>query len=60
VENYAALIDEIVRAKPAASKGRYIKGITLTSTMGPGIHVDAARTRGIVEELEEEPAAATA
>jgi large subunit ribosomal protein L1 len=52
VENYAALIDEIVRAKPAASKGRYIKGITLTSTMGPGIHVDPARTRGIVEELD--------
>jgi large subunit ribosomal protein L1 len=60
VENYAALIDEIVRAKPAASKGRYIKGITLTSTMGPGIHVDPGRTRGIVEDLEEEPAAATA
>jgi large subunit ribosomal protein L1 len=60
VENYAALIDEIVRAKPAASKGRYIKGITLTSTMGPGIHIDPARTRGIVEDLEEEPAAATA
>jgi large subunit ribosomal protein L1 len=52
VENYAALIDEIVRAKPAASKGRYIKKITLTSTMGPGIHVDPARTRGIVDELE--------
>jgi large subunit ribosomal protein L1 len=60
VENYAALIDEIVRAKPAASKGRYIRGITLTSTMGPGIHVDPARTRGIVEELEGEPAAVTA
>jgi len=60
VENYAALIDEIVRAKPAASKGRYIKGITLASTMGPGIHVDPARTRGIVEELEEEPAAVPA
>jgi large subunit ribosomal protein L1 len=53
VENYAALVDEIVRAKPAAAKGRYIRGITLTSTMGPGIHVDPARTRGIVEELEE-------
>ena len=54
VENYATLIDEIVRAKPAAAKGRYIKGITLTSTMGPGIHVDPARTRGIVDELEEQ------
>jgi large subunit ribosomal protein L1 len=53
VENYAALVDEIVRAKPAAAKGRYIKGITLTSTMGPGIKVDPARTRGIVDELEE-------
>src|SRR2546429_2551463 len=52
VENYAALLDEIVRAKPAAAKGRYIRQITLTSTMGPGIHVDPARTRGIVEELE--------
>ncbi len=53
VENYAALVDEIVRAKPAAAKGRYIRGITLTSTMGPGLHLDPARTRGIVEELEE-------
>ena len=53
VENYAALLDEIVRAKPSASKGRYIKKITLTSTMGPGIHVDPSRTRDIVEELTE-------
>ena len=52
LENYAALIDEIMRAKPSAAKGRYIKTVTLTSTMGPGIHVDPARTRGIVEELE--------
>src|SRR5918992_1149237 len=54
VENYAALVDEIVRAKPSASKGRYIRGITLTSTMGPGIKVDPARTRGIADELEEQ------
>src|SRR3954466_11908566 len=52
VENYAALIDEIMRAKPSAAKGRYIKTVTLTSTMGPGIHVDPARTKGVVEELE--------
>src|SRR6266581_4716415 len=52
-ENYAALLDEIMRAKPAAAKGRYINGVTLTTTMGPGIHVDPARTRGIVEELAE-------
>ena len=53
VENYAALVEEIVRAKPSSAKGRYIKGITLTSTMGPGLHVDPSRTRGIVEEFEE-------
>jgi large subunit ribosomal protein L1 len=52
LENYAAVVDEIVRAKPAAAKGRYIRQITLTSTMGPGIHVDSTKTRGIVEELE--------
>ena len=53
VENYAAVTEEIVRAKPAAAKGRYIRGITIATTMGPGIHVDPAKTRGIVEELEE-------
>jgi len=57
LENYSALIDEIVRAKPAAAKGRYIKTVTLTSTMGPGIHVDPAKTRGIVEEQEESASA---
>jgi large subunit ribosomal protein L1 len=59
VENYAALVEEIVRAKPSAAKGRYIRTVTLTSTMGPGLHVDPAQTRGIVEELEEEAAVAT-
>jgi large subunit ribosomal protein L1 len=52
-ENYAAVLEEIVRAKPAAAKGRYILSITLTSTMGPGVHVDPARTRDILDELEE-------
>jgi large subunit ribosomal protein L1 len=56
LENYAALVEEIVRAKPAAAKGRYIKAITLTTTMGPGLHVDPARTRGITEDLETEAA----
>jgi large subunit ribosomal protein L1 len=56
LENYSALLEEIIRAKPAAAKGRYIKTATLTSTMGPGIHVDPARTRGLVEELEGAPA----
>ncbi len=53
VENYAAVVDEIIRAKPSASKGRYIQQITLTSTMGPGIRLDPARTKGIAEELDE-------
>ena len=50
LENYATLVDEIVRAKPAAAKGRYIQQITLTTTMGPGLRVDPTRVRGIVEE----------
>ena len=54
LENYAALIEEIVRAKPASAKGRYIHQITLTTTMGPGLRVDPSRVRGIVEELEQE------
>ena len=54
VENYAALVEEIVRAKPAAAKGRYIRQITIASTMSPGIHVDPTRTRGIVDDLEEQ------
>jgi large subunit ribosomal protein L1 len=59
VENYASLLDEILKAKPASSKGRYIKKITLASTMGPGIHIDPTRTRGIVEDLTEEQEPAT-
>ena len=54
LENYAALLEEIVRAKPSASKGRYIHSATITSTMGPGVKVDPTRVRGIVEELEQE------
>jgi len=54
LENYATLLEEIVRAKPAAAKGRYIQQITLTTTMGPGLRVDPTRTRGILEELEQE------
>ena len=45
-----------MRAKPAAAKGRYIQSITLTTTMGPGIHVDTTKVREISEELEEEQA----
>jgi large subunit ribosomal protein L1 len=53
LENYATVIEEIVRAKPSAAKGRYIRTVTLTTSMGPGIHVDPQKTRGIVEEMEE-------
>jgi large subunit ribosomal protein L1 len=45
LENYAAVVEEIIRAKPAAAKGRYILSITLSPTMGPGVRVDPARTR---------------
>jgi large subunit ribosomal protein L1 len=50
LENYAAVIDELIRAKPSAAKGRYLRTITITSTMGPGVKVDPSRTRDIVEE----------
>jgi large subunit ribosomal protein L1 len=50
LENYAAVIDELVRAKPSAAKGRYLRTIVLTSTMGPGVKVDPTRTRDIVGE----------
>jgi large subunit ribosomal protein L1 len=58
LENYATVIEEITRAKPAAAKGRYIESITLTSAMGPGIHIDPAKTREVAAEIEEAPAAA--
>lgn len=52
VENYGALIDEIVRVKPAAAKGRYIKSITLATTMSPGIHMDTSIVRDYFNEEE--------
>jgi large subunit ribosomal protein L1 len=58
LENYAALIDEIVRAKPAAAKGRYLHTVTITTTMNPGVRIDPTRTRGIVEDVEESAAVA--
>jgi large subunit ribosomal protein L1 len=60
LENYATIMEEIVRAKPSAAKGRYIRSVTLTSSMGPGIKIDPSRTRNIVEELNEEAATAAA
>jgi large subunit ribosomal protein L1 len=50
LENYAAVVEELVRAKPAAAKGRYLRSITITSTMGPGVKVDPSRTKDIVED----------
>ena len=50
VENYAAVLEEINRAKPASAKGRYLRTVTLTTTMGPGIRVDPTRTRDIAED----------
>jgi large subunit ribosomal protein L1 len=50
LENYAAVIDELIRAKPSAAKGRYIRTVTVATTMGPGVKVDPTRTRDIVEE----------
>ncbi len=50
LENYAAVIEELIRAKPSAAKGRYIRSVTFATTMGPGVKVDPSRTRDIVEE----------
>jgi large subunit ribosomal protein L1 len=50
LENYAAVIEELIRARPSAGKGRYLRSITITSTMGPGIKVDSSKTREIIEE----------
>ena len=49
-ENYAMVLEEILRAKPASTKGRYIKSVVLSSTMGPGIKIDPSRTRDVLEE----------
>ena len=50
VENYRAVLDEILRAKPASSKGKYVKTITVCTTMGPGIKVDPTKVRNLIEE----------
>ena len=50
VENYAAALDEVLRLKPSAAKGRYVKKATIATTMGPGIPVDPARVRALEEE----------
>ena len=52
VENYAAALDEILRVKPSAAKGRYLKKVTFTTTMGPGVPVDPNRTRSLLSDDE--------
>ena len=56
VENYAAALDEVLRLKPSAAKGRYIRKATLSTTMGPGIPLDPNKTRGLLEDTEAVPA----
>ena len=53
VENYATVLDEVLRAKPSAAKGRYLRKVTMSPTMGPGVPVDPARTRGLLQDAEE-------
>src|SRR5438105_971763 len=49
-EDAGAVLDEILRSKPAAAKGRYLRSITLSSTMGPGVKIDTGRVRDLLEE----------
>jgi large subunit ribosomal protein L1 len=56
VQNYLAVVDEILRAKPSTAKGRYLKSVTLSTTMGPGIHVDTNRVRDIEGVAAAQPA----
>jgi len=53
IENYAAALDEVIRLKPAAAKGKYLKKVAITTTMGPGVPVDPAITRGLTTELDQ-------
>ena len=52
VENYAAALDEVLRLKPSAAKGRYIKKATMSATMGPGVQVDPNRVKNLTAEDE--------
>ena len=56
--NYQAIIEELIRAKPSAAKGKYLRTIVMASTMGPGIKVDPSKTRDLIEEAAEAAAAA--
>jgi large subunit ribosomal protein L1 len=48
--NYLAVVDEIYRAKPAAAKGRYVKTITISTTMGPGVRIDPVKSKDVLDE----------
>jgi large subunit ribosomal protein L1 len=50
IDNYTAALDEVLRAKPSSSKGKYVKKVTFSTTMGPGIQVDSLRTRNLMDE----------
>jgi len=50
LDNYQAVIEELIRAKPSAAKGKYIRSVVMASTMGPGVKVDPSRTRDLVEQ----------
>ena len=52
VENYAAVLDEVLRAKPSAAKGKYLKKVAVATTMGPGIQIDPNVTRNLTEASE--------
>jgi large subunit ribosomal protein L1 len=60
LENYQAIIEELIRAKPSAAKGRYLRSVVIASTMGPGIKVDPSRTRDLVDVTSPEAAASPA
>ena len=53
VSNYAAVIDEVYRAKPSSAKGRYVRSVTISSTMGPGVKIDPAKSKDFAEEITE-------
>jgi large subunit ribosomal protein L1 len=49
LENYQAILDELIRAKPSAAKGKYLRTVVMASTMGPGVKVDPSKTRDLIE-----------
>ena len=60
LENYQAIVEELIRAKPSAAKGKYLRSIVMASTMGPGIKIDPSKTRDLIEEAAEAAEAAAA